>query len=232
MYSTLIFAATYNEIDNIEKYLFLANKFNKKIDILIVDDNSPDGTGIKLLKLKKKYKNLVVKIRKKKLGLNTAHKFAYRYALKKKYTKLVTMDADLSHNPKIIGKFIKELDKFKFVIGSRYMKGGRNELGFHRFLLSYFGNKIIRFFLNIECTEFTSSYRGFRLDKMKSFSLNSVNSKGYSFFMETLYLINRKKIQIKEIPIIFASRKSGKSKIPKIELFRTLKNVFFLSISK
>jgi len=107
MSSSLIFTATYNEIKNIEKYLFLVNKYNKNVDILVVDDSSPDGTGKKLLKLKKKYKNLFVVIRKKKLGLDTAHKLAYDYSIKKKYNKLVTMDADLSHDPKVISSFLK-----------------------------------------------------------------------------------------------------------------------------
>jgi len=228
MHSTLVFTATYNEVENIEKYLFLTNKHNKNIDILVVDDNSPDKTAIKLLKLKKKYKNLIVKIREKKLGLDTAHKLAYNFAIRKKYKKLITMDADLSHDPKIISKFIKKLDKFEFVIGSRYMPGGKNEMAFHRLLLSYFGNKFIKNILNTKCTEFTSSYRGFNLNKLLKFNLSLVKSKGYSFFMETIYLINKNKFKISEIPIRFQSRKNGKSKIPKIEIFRTLKNLIIL----
>ena len=97
-----------------------------------------------------------------------------------------------------------------------------------RFFLSYFGNKFIKFIFNINCSEFTTSYRGFNLKKLKNFSLSEVSSKGYSFFMETVYLINNKGFFIKQIPIYFKDRKKGKSKIPKIEMFRTLINIFKL----
>ena len=110
------------------------------------------------------------------------------------------------------------------------MKGGRNELTFLRFLLSYFGNKFIKYILNLDFTEFTSAYRGFNLKKMKKFNLRMINSNGYSFFMETIYQINKFKYKSFEIPIIFATRKQGKSKIPKIEIIRTLFNVVRLYI--
>ena len=101
-------------------------------------------------------------------------------------------------------------------------------LSFFRFLLSFMGNKFIKFMLNIKCTEFTTSYRAFNLKRMNNFNLNIVNSKGYSFFMETIFQINKRKFNIIEIPIIFEVRSKGESKIPKIELLRTLKNVFKL----
>ena len=94
-----------------------------------------------------------------------------------------------------------------------------------RLLLSYFGNKFIKFIFNIDCDEFTSSYRGFNLIKLKNFSLKKIKSKGYSFFMETVYLINKKNFKITEIPIKFKNRIYGKSKIPKIEILRTFFNI-------
>ena len=102
------------------------------------------------------------------------------------------MDADLSHNPKEIPKFIKLLDKHEFVIGSRYSKGGNCEMPFLRLLLSIIGNYLIKFCMRLECNEFTTSYRGFNLKRLKNFHLNDVKSKGYSFFMETIYRINQK----------------------------------------
>ena len=95
-------------------------------------------------------------------------------------------------------------------------------------MLSYFGNKFIKFILNINLSEFTTSYRGFNLTELKGFHLNKIKSKGYSFFMETVYQIHKKKFKIVEIPIIFINRVHGKSKIPKIETLRTLTNVFRL----
>ena len=110
------------------------------------------------------------------------------------------------------------------------MKGGKNSMKKTRLLLSYFGNKFIKFIFKIDCNEFTSGYRGFDLKKLKDFDLKSVASRGYSFFMETVYMIHQRGIQIKQIPIYFNARKMGKSKIPKIELFRTLFNIMKLKL--
>tara|TARA_Y100001958_G_C21119893_1_gene464303 strand:- start:628 stop:1053 length:426 start_codon:yes stop_codon:yes gene_type:complete len=140
------------------------------------------------------------------------------------------MDADLSHDPKEIRKFIFHLNQYPFVIGSRYMPGGKCFMKGHRLLISKFGNLLIKNILRIDLSEFTTSYRGFNLKKLKNFNLNKVKTKGYSFFMGTIYEINKLKFAIKEIPIIFKDRKEGYSKIPKLEIFRTLKNVIFLSL--
>ena len=228
MSKTLVFTATYNEVQNIKKLISLIYKNFPKADILVIDDNSPDLTYKLLKKLKKKYKNLKIKLRDKKYGLDSAHKFAYDFAKKNGYVKLITMDADLSHNPIEIKKIVRLLDKSEFVIGSRYIKGGKCELPLLRYLISFFGNKFIKFFLGIKCNEFTTSYRGFNLIKLKNFSLKKIKSKGYSFFMETVYLINKKNFKITEIPIIFKNRIYGKSKIPKIEILRTFFNLIRL----
>ena len=228
MSKTLVFTATYNEVQNIKKLISLIYKNFPKADILVIDDNSPDLTYKLLKKLKKKYKNLKIKLRDKKYGLDSAHKFAYDFAKKNGYVKLITMDADLSHNPIEIKKIVRLLDKSEFVIGSRYIKGGKCEMGFLRYLISVIGNKFIKFFLGIKCNEFTSSYRGFNLKKLDNFSLKNISSQGYSFFMETIYQIHSRGFSIKQIPIHFVDRKKGKSKIPRIEIFRTLFNVLKL----
>ena len=230
MSKILVFTATYNEAQNIKKLISLIYKNFPKADILVIDDNSPDLTYKLLKKLKKKYKNLKIKLRDKKYGLDSAHKFAYDFAKKNGYVKLITMDADLSHNPIKIKKIVRLLDKSEFVIGSRYIKGGKCELPLLRYLISFFGNKFIKFFLGIKCNEFTTSYRGFNLIKLKNFSLKKIKSKGYSFFMETVYLINKKNFKITEIPIKFKNRIYGKSKIPKIEILRTFFNLIRLKL--
>ena len=143
---------------------------------------------------------------------------------------LITLDADLSHDPKEIPKMINILKKRPFVIGSRYMTGGKCNMSLPRLLLSIMGNKFIKFLLNISCHEFTTSYRGFNLRKLKNFNLTSVKAKGYSFFMETIYILNKRKFSIYEIPINFENRTHGKSKIPTLEIFRTLIRVFILSL--
>lgn len=225
MKKTLIFTATYNEAQNIK---VLINKIllnYKNIDLLIIDDNSPDKTSDVINKHFRSNKRVELIKREKKLGLHTAHILAYEYALKNKYSKLITLDADLSHDPREIGKFIKLLDVYSFVIGSRYMNGGKCEMSFFRYLISFFGNKLIKFVIKVNINEFTTSYRGFNLKKLFPFHLNQTTNKGYSFFMETIYLLKLKGIRIKEIPIIFRNRSKGKSKISKIEIFRTFKNL-------
>ena len=142
------------------------------------------------------------------------------------------MDADLSHDPREIPKIIELLDDHEFVIGSRYMEGGNCEMKGLRLLLSIIGNKVIKFILQLKCNEFTTSYRGFNILKLDNFNLNLVNSKGYSFFMETVYRISQKGFKVQEIPINFKNRTKGQSKIPKIDIFRTLKNLFLLKIFK
>tara|TARA_B100000700_G_scaffold44444_1_gene46084 strand:- start:89 stop:814 length:726 start_codon:yes stop_codon:yes gene_type:complete len=224
----LIFTATYNEKDNIEPLIKSINFYNSEVNILIIDDNSPDLTFKKVEDLKSEYNNIILKVRNSKNGLDTAHKEAYDFALKNDYDYLITMDADLSHDPSEITNFIKYLDKFPFVIGSRYIEGGRCEMKGRRLIISKFGNKLIKTILNINCNEFTTSFRGFNLKKLENFHLNLVQNKGYSFFMGTVFEINRLNFTIKEIPITFKDRKMGISKIPKIEILRTLKNLFLL----
>ena len=210
MPKTLIFTATFNEKGNIENLINQINLILNDVDILIVDDNSPDGTGDVLKNLMHNHKNLKVIHREKK------------------YEKFITMDADLSHEPKEIPKIIKVLDEEAFVIGSRYVKGGTCEMSLLRTAVSVIGNKIIKHLLNFNCNEFTTSFRGFNINKLENFDLKLVESKGYSFFMETIFRLNQKGVRINEIPIRFRNRIQGKSKIPKLELFRTLKNLLLL----
>ena len=140
------------------------------------------------------------------------------------------MDADLSHDPREIPKIIELLDDHEFVIGSRYMEGGECLMSKKRLTISKYGNLFIKLILNLNCNEFTTSYRGFNLLKLKNFHLNLIREKGYSFFMGTVHHICSKKFTYIEIPITFKDRQKGESKIPKIEIFRTLINLFKLKI--
>ena len=228
----LIFTATYNESENIEELIKKIMNQESNVDLLIIDDNSPDKTSEKIKILQKIYNNLFLINRDRKLGLDSAHKEGYNFALKNNYDFFISMDADFSHDPNEIKNFIKHLHNFPFVIGSRYMEGGRCLMKKRRLVLSKFGNILIRFFLKINCTEYTSSYRGFNLSKLTNFNLNLVKTKGYSFFMGTIYEIHKMKFEIKQIPIIFKDRSKGYSKIPKLEIFRTLKNLIFLFLKK
>ena len=232
MKKILVFTATYNEKENIKKLITLIFKNYSNAHVLIVDDNSPDKTAEEIELLKKEFKNISLIKRESKLGLDTAHKFAYKYALEKGYDYLITMDADLSHDPAELTNFISSLETYPFVIGSRYAPGGKCLMKGRRLLMSKYGNILIKLVLRINCNEFTTSYRGFDLKKLGSFNLDTVKASGYSFFMKTIFEISKRKIEIKEIPITFKDRSQGYSKLPRIEIFRTLLNLFLLILKK
>ena len=225
MNKTLVFTATYNESNNIKKFIDDVFNSSNEVDLLIIDDNSPDKTFEIIKSHNQINKRLVLIKRQKKLGLDTAHKLAYEYAKDNRYEKLITLDADLSHNPNEISKFINLLNQYDFVIGSRYIKEAKNNQPLLRFLLSFLGNKLIKILLRSGLSEHTNSYRGFNLVKLKSFNLNLVKCSGYSFFMGTIHILKSKNVSICEIPIIFNDRVHGISKIPKIEIFRTIFNL-------
>ena len=228
----LVFTACYNEKENIEKLILKIRENLPEGEILIIDDNSPDQTKEVINDLKDKISKLYLIVREKKLGLDTAHKFAYKYALDKGYDYLITMDADLSHDPAELTNFISSLETYPFVIGSRYAPGGKCLMKGRRLLMSKYGNILIKLVLRINCNEFTTSYRGFDLKKLGSFNLDTVKASGYSFFMKTIFEISKRKIEIKEIPITFKDRSQGYSKLPRIEIFRTLLNLFLLILKK
>jgi len=232
MKKILVFTATYNEKENIKKLITLIFKHCSNANVLIVDDNSPDKTAEEIELIKNEFKNISLIKRDSKLGLDTAHKFAYKYALDKGYDYLITMDADLSHDPAELTNFISSLETYPFVIGSRYAPGGKCLMKGRRLLMSKYGNILIKLVLRINCNEFTTSYRGFDLKKLGSFNLDSVKASGYSFFMKTIFEISKRKIEIKEIPITFKDRSQGYSKLPRIEIFRTLLNLFILILKK
>ena len=226
----LVFTATYNESENISELISLIMEQNFKPDLLIIDDNSPDGTYNKVQQMQKKFKNLFLIKRNGKLGLDTAHKEGYDFAKKNNYDYFITMDADFSHDPSELPNFVKNLNNFPIVLGSRYVTGGNCLMSGRRLIISKYGNKFMKFIFKFDCNEFTTSYRGFNLKKLNDFHLNLIKTKGYSFFMGTIYEIFKKGFKVKEIPITFKDRSIGYSKIPRIEILRTLKNILFLKL--
>jgi len=218
----LIFSPTFNERNNVLKFLNIF-KFNYlKYDLLLIDDNSPDNTFLILKLNSKNNKNIIIKKRQSKLGLNTAYKYAFNYAKKNKYEYLISIDFDMQHDLNDIKKIIIHLKNNNFVIGSRYMPGGRCQLKGLRYILSYYGNKIIKKVLNIKLHEFTTAFRGYDKKVINFLDNTNIGSKGYSFQTEVVYKIYRNNFKIKEFPIKFKNRSLGLSKIPKIESLRTI----------
>lgn len=225
MPGTLVFTATYNEADNVETLLNEIFCHLPDADILIVDDHSPDGTGPLLDRLAAENSHIHVVHRPSKLGLGTAHLLAMKYALHHNYEHLITMDADFSHNPKYLTIMKQLLEDNDFVIGSRYAKGGRCDYGLVRTLISRTANTLARYLLGIPTHEATTSYRGFSVDLLKQMDLNSIWSDGYSFFMESIFVVRLATRKLAEFPIHFEDRRAGTSKISKREIFKAIYNI-------
>ena len=229
---TLVFLATYNENLNIVEIFSSIIEISTKYDVLIIDDNSTDGTKETLEKLSSSNQCLTVINRPSKMGIGSAHRAAMIYAFKNSYEQLVTMDADFSHSPVVIPKIIEKLKDSDFVIGSRYMKGGKSDYEGYRKWVSIFANKIARLALGIKINECTTSYRAFRTSLFDNLNLSEIRSNGYSFFLECVYEIKSTEARISEIPIHFKDRIHGNSKIPKTEIFRSMYKLICLFLSR
>ena len=222
-----IIIPTFKEKENIKNLINLIKSEIETSKIIIVDDSPIEEIKNEISNLN----NVNYIYRGKKLGRGSAVIEGLNFSQENFNSEIfVEMDADLSHDPKELKEFIHNVKKYPFVIGSRYMTGGKCLMKGKRLLLSKLGNMLIRNILRINLTEFTTSYRGFNLKELKNFHLNKVKTKGYSFFMGTVFEIYKMKFAIKEIPIIFRDREKGYSKIPKLEIFRTLKNLILLSL--
>lgn len=228
----LVFTATYNEVQNAP--LLLADIWSAlpEADVLIVDDNSPDGTGTSLDVIAQQDLRLRVIHRPRKLGLGSAHYLAIIYAMRHKYDLLITMDADLSHDPKDIPRLISALDDGDFLIGSRYAEGGACDYTGYRKELSRIANIVTRLLLRIDVHEFTTSFRVFNVKSLSKVKFNWIGNFGYSFFLEAVVRLHANGLSIKEEPIHFYNRHSGKSKIPSLEIFRGMSKLIQLFFVK
>ena len=212
----LVISPTYNEKHNVR--VLIDNIFNLRlpVDLLIIDDNSPDGTAdIVKLEMKTNEKLHLIE-RSGKLGLGTAYCRGFEYALKHSYDRIVQMDADLSHNPGDILRLIKSSETCELVIGSRYIDGV-NVLNWpmSRLLLSYFANWYARFLTRVPIMDLTSGFKCFHREVLESINFNTIHSEGYSFQIEMTFLAHIKGFDLLEIPIVFAGRTVGESKMTK-----------------
>ena len=228
----LVFTATYNEKDNITFFLEGVWRAVPSADILIVDDSSPDGTGVLLDQLAQREPRLKVVHRPGKLGLGTAHHLGILFAIRGGYSHLITMDADLSHDPSNIPALLNRLATFDFVIGSRYMDGGSCDYKGYRRNISIAANIAARKLLGIPLHEFTTSFRAFQVSKLAQVDFVKLHNNGYSFFMESVYRFSQAGLTLSECPINFRDRYAGTSKIPKFEIFRGIRKLLQLFISR
>ena len=210
----LIIIPTYNELENLPKLIPEVLSKNENIDILIVDDNSPDGTAGFVKDEAKKNSRIKLIKREKKMGLGTAYIAGFKFALQNNYDYIFEMDADFSHNPKMIPKFLKEIKKYDLVLGSRY-KEGVNVANWpmSRLMLSMFANIYSRVITGLPVHDATGGYKCFRKEVLEAINLDEVKSNGYAFQIEMTFKAWKKGFKIKELSIIFIDRVKGKSKM-------------------
>jgi len=213
---TLVIIPTYNEKENIERIITSVLSTQNNLDILVVDDNSPDKTWKIVEKKSKEDSRVFLLKREGKLGLGTAYIAGFKFAIENKYNYVFEMDADFSHDPKEIPHFLKAIEDNDLVIGSRYIKGV-NVVNWplRRLILSYGANVYTRIITGLPLKDSTGGYKCFRREVLEKLDLDKINSGGYSFQIEVNYKIWKKGFRIKEIPIVFVDRTEGKSKMSK-----------------
>jgi dolichol-phosphate mannosyltransferase len=211
----LVIIPTYNEMENIPGFLPLVLEQNPDIDVLIVDDGSPDGTGDFVENLSKENNRVHLLRRQKKMGLGTAYVAGFKWALEKDYDKIFEMDADGSHSPQALNAFLKESENADLVLGSRYLKGKISVVNWDwkRLILSYGANFYTRFVTGMPFSDSTGGFKCFSRAALQSLDFGKLKSDGYCFQIETTHRLWKKGLKIKEIPIIFTDRTKGTSKM-------------------
>ena len=217
MSDALVIIPTYNEKENIEAIIRAVFNQEKAFHILIVDDNSPDGTSAIVTTLTKEFPNqLFIENRTEKNGIGTAYIHGFKWAIDKKYDYIIEMDADFSHNPTDLVRLYNACEKegADVSIGSRYSKGV-NVVNWpmKRVLLSYFASKYVRFITGIPIHDTTAGFVCYKRNVLETMQLDKIKFVGYAFQIEMKYIAYKKGFSIREIPVIFTDRTLGKSKM-------------------
>ena len=214
---------TYNERENISELIPKVLSSYPGIHVLVVDDDSEDGTGKIAEEMVSRFPNLHVFHRKGKRGRGFAGIEGFQWAIQKGFVPVLEMDADFSHDPQVMPVFLEEIQKHDVVIGSRFIPGGGQKgRGAPRVLLSGFTNGFLRFLFGFKAYDCTSGFRCFKKQVLQSMLFDRMISKGPSIVIEVLYHCHRERADIKEIPIIFEDRQKGQSKLNSTKLFDTL----------
>src|SRR5256885_2965402 len=210
----LIIIPTYNELENLRPLLQEIFSYAQETDVLIVDDNSPDGTGKLADEIHNENPQVHVLHRAGKLGLGTAYIAGFKYAVAHDYDAAFEMDADFSHDPRYLPDFLKAIERADLVIGSRYIPGGNTpDWSPLRRFISGGGNIYARFMLGIPVHDCTAGYRCYRREVLEHIDLDTVQSQGYAFQIEMAYRTRILGFHIVETPIVFMDRRVGKSKM-------------------
>jgi len=227
-----VIVPTYNEQENIESLVTQLLDLPIEVCVIVVDDNSPDGTGEIADRLALEHGDRVAVIhRPGKLGLGTAYVAGFKRAISDKVDLICTMDADFSHNPRFLPSMVEKVrEGYDLVIGSRYVRGGGTSgCTFDRKLLSWGANAFARMALGLHARDTTAGFRCYRREVLQSMDLDAIKASGYSFLIEMLYRVQNQGWKVTDVPILFENRRLGASKISQDEITKAMRTVLRLA---
>lgn len=227
----LIIFPTYNEKENIELIVGMVLEKDPRVNVLIVDDNSPDGTGDIADRLSSRNGRINVLHRTNKEGLGRAYIAGFKWAIEHRFDFIFEMDADFSHDPRYVVDFLKTIEDNDLVLGSRYISGV-NVINWpmKRLLLSYYANVYTRIVTGLPVRDATGGFKCFRREVLEALDLDAIRSNGYIFQIEVSLRVWKKGFRIKEIPIIFTDRERGTSKMSKDIVREAIWKVWYLRL--
>ncbi len=229
----VIIIPTYNEYENLRPLSQAIFSYAPGCDILIIDDNSPDGTGQLADELSQEDARIHVLHRPGKRGLGTAYVAGFKYAIEHNYDAAFEMDADFSHDPRYLPDFLKAIEDADLVIGSRYIPGGATpNWSLLRRMISGSGNIFARFMLGIPYQDCTAGFRCYRREVLEAIDLDTIQSQGYAFQIELVYRVMKLGFRITETPIVFVDRRGGKSKMSRKIMIEAFSYVIRTRFSK
>jgi dolichol-phosphate mannosyltransferase len=228
----LVVIPTYNEADNIERLIEEVTGAVDGMRVLVVDDNSPDGTSDIVRGISEKNSNVLLETRPGKLGLGTAYVHGFKRALSiSDIDCIFGMDADFSHSPQYLPDFLEALEENDLVVGSRYIDGiSVVNWPIRRLFISFFANNYARFITGLPIRDCTSGFCCYRRSVLEKINLDAVRTKGYSFLVEMKYRAHKLGFKVGEVPIIFFERRSGQTKMSKFDIIEAVINVWKLRL--
>jgi dolichol-phosphate mannosyltransferase len=220
---TLVVIPTYNEAENIPRIVPRVLEQGEGVEVLVVDDGSPDGTGRLVREMMKTEPRIHLIERAGKLGLGTAYVAGFKYAIASGVDFVFEMDADFSHNPREIPRFLEQIADHDLVIGSRYANGVRVlNWPIQRLLLSYCANVYTRLITGLPLTDATGGFKCFRRRVLEAIDLDRIKSNGYAFQIEMSYKVWKKGFRLTETPIVFLDRRVGSSKMSRSIIYEAV----------
>lgn len=228
----LVVIPTYNEADNIERLIEEVTQAVEGMRVMVVDDNSPDGTGAIVRKIAEKNPNVLLETRPGKLGLGTAYIHGFKRALSIPDVDCIFgMDADFSHSPQYLPDFIEATEKHDMVVGSRYLEGiSVVNWPIRRLIISFLANTYARIITGLPVRDCTSGFCCYKREVLERINLDAVHARGYSFLVEMKYRAHKLGFRIGEVPIIFFERRSGQTKMSRFDIIEAIFTVWRLRL--